>query len=67
MFMSIYLAICFNEDLKYSKSFYAKIAGITLSSFLAIEYEIINLINYDLYVSTECFIKYESVESLRFL
>jgi hypothetical protein len=55
MFMSIYLAICTNEDSKYSKSFFAKIAGITLGNFLDIELDFIKLINYYLFVSIECF------------
>jgi hypothetical protein len=51
--MSIYFAICFNEDLKYSKTFYAKICGVELKNFVLIENEFIKLINYSLYFDTD--------------
>jgi hypothetical protein len=63
--MSVYLAICFNEDLKYSKQFYSKICGVELKNFILMEYEFIKLINYNLYFDTDYYkIYYNLIKDL---
>jgi hypothetical protein len=58
LFIGIYFAICFNEDLKHTKSYYAKVAGLDLNKFNIIENDFIKLINYSLFVNDECYDKY---------
>ena len=55
---SIMLAIKYNEDEYYSPKFYAKIGGVSLSEILNLEYNFISLINFDLFVTSELFNKY---------
>ena len=47
---SMILAIKYNEDEFYSTEFYAKLGGITKVELNLMEYEFINLINFNLFV-----------------
>lgn len=53
------LSIKYNEDVKYTNEYYAKIGGIQIKKFNKLEYEFITLINFDLFIhheTFECFI-----------
>jgi hypothetical protein len=53
------LSIKYNEDVKYTNEYYAKIGGIQIKKFNKFEYEFITLINFDLFIhheTFECFI-----------
>ena len=52
------VAIKYNEDDYFSNSFYAKVGGVTKKEIDTLEYEFLSLIDFNLYVSEELFIKY---------
>ena len=49
------LSIKYNEDVKYSNEYYAKIGGLQIKKFNKFEYEFITLINFDLFIHHETF------------
>ena len=55
---SMLVAIKYNEDDYYSNSFYAKVGGVTKSEIDVLEYEFLVLIEFNLYVSDDLFLKY---------
>ncbi len=55
---SMLVAIKYNEDDYYSNSFYAKVGGVTKSEIDVLEYEFLVLIDFNLYVSDDLFLKY---------
>ena len=55
---SMLIAIKYNEDDYYSNSFYAKVGGVTKSEIDVLEYEFLVLIDFNLYVSDDLFLKY---------
>ena len=60
LFVSILLAIKYNEDTFYDNKYYSKIAGVPLKELKSMEYEYIKLINFDLYVNKAIFEKYKN-------
>ena len=58
---SMILAIKYNEDEFYSTEFYAKLGGITKVELNLMEYEFINLINFNLFVQEELYFKYHDL------
>ena len=55
---SMLVAIKYNEDDYYSNSFYAKVGGVSKSEIDVLEYEFLVLIDFNLYVSDDLFLKY---------
>lgn len=60
LFVSILLAIKYNEDTFYDNKYYSKIAGVPLKELKNMEYEYIKLINFDLYVNKAIFENYKN-------
>ena len=52
------VAIKYNEDDYFSNSFYAKVGGVSKSEIDVLEYEFLVLIDFNLYVSDDLFLKY---------
>ena len=59
LFGSIMASIKFNEDKFYSNIFYAKIGGVEVKQLNLLEYEFLIGINFDLFVDTKMYQKYE--------
>ena len=59
LFMSILMALKYNEDMFYDNKYYSKIAGVPLKELKKMEYEYIKLVNFDLYVNKAIFEKYK--------
>ncbi len=59
MFSSLLVAIKYNEDEYYSNSFYAKVAGLSLSEVNVLEFEFLNLLNNNLFVENEIYVRYK--------
>ena len=57
---SMILAIKYNEDDYYDVSFYSKITGVSQKEFKKIEYEMLSLLDYNLYVNEDIFYKYDN-------
>ena len=55
---SMIIAIKYNEDDYFSNSFYAKVGGVSKSEIDVLEYEFLVLIDFNLYVSDDLFLKY---------
>ena len=55
---SMIIAIKYNEDDYFSNSFYAKVGGVSKSEIDVLEYEFLVLIEFNLYVSDDLFLKY---------
>ena len=51
-------SIKYNEDECYMNSYYAKIGGLSLNEFNTLEYELLNLIDFDLHVDISVFEQY---------
>jgi len=56
-FVSLIIAIKFNEDESYGNNYYSKVGGIQVSAFNSLESLFLKNLNYSLYVSNE---NYES-------
>ena len=52
------IAIKYNEDDYFSNTFYSKVGGVTQKEINNLEYEFLTLIDFNLYVSDELFIRY---------
>ena len=61
MLTSMVIAIKYNEDEFYSTEFYAKLGGITKVELNYMEYEFINLINFNLFIKEELYFKYHDL------
>ena len=57
---SFIVTIKFHEDDYYSLTFYAKLGGIPKKEIVILEYEFLKLIDFDLFVETELFDKYNN-------
>ena len=57
---SMIIAIKYNEDDYYDVSFYSKITGVSQKEFKKIEYEMLSLLDYNLYVNEDIFYKYDN-------
>jgi len=55
---SMIIAIKYNEDEFYSCEFYAKLGGISKLEMNTLEYEFISLLNFNLFVKEELYLKY---------
>lgn len=59
LFISIISAIKYNEDECYTNSYYAKVGGISLSEINILEFDLLKLIHYSLFVSEVSFLEYK--------
>ena len=57
---SFIVTIKFHEDDYYSLTFYAKLGGVTIKEINNLEYEFLNLIDFNLFVSDELYDKYNN-------
>ena len=60
IFVSILMAIKYNEDICFEFEFYSKIAGIPIKELKSLEREFIDLIKFNFYINKEDFDKYKS-------
>ena len=58
LFAAILIAIKYNEDNFYDNKYYAEIAGVKLKELKLIEYQFVELVDFNMYVSDEIFNKY---------
>ena len=59
LFSSILISIKFNEDIYYKNKFYAKVAGVSAKELKKMESEFLRLIDFDLCVNDNLFVKYK--------
>ena len=59
LFIAIISAIKYNEDECYTNSYYAKVGGISLSEINRLEFDLLKLIQYSLFVSDANFLQYK--------
>ena len=59
IFASIISAIKYHEDKYYSNKYYAKVAGLSLKQLNDLEYYFLSLIDFNLYVDSKMYEKYE--------
>lgn len=52
------VAIKYNEDDFFSNEFYSKVGGVSKKEIDNLEYEFLTLIDFNLYVSDDLFIRY---------
>ncbi len=57
---NILLAIKYNEDDYYSNDYYAKVGGISLQEINTLEYELVKLLDHNLWVEEDFYYKYEN-------
>ena len=57
---SMIVAIKFNEDNYLSNEYYAKIGGVSKNEINNLEYEFLTLIQFNLFVDDDIFIKYSN-------
>ena len=60
LFISILVAIKYNEDVYYDNKYYAKIAGVSSKELRKMESEYLKLIKFELYVNKNVFDKYKN-------
>ena len=60
LFISILIAIKYNEDLVFELDCYSKIAGMTKKEINKLEYQFLKLINFEVFVHKKIFEKYKS-------
>ena len=60
LFVSILIAIKYNEDVYYDNKYYAKIAGVSSKELRKMESEYLKLIKFELYVNKNVFDKYKN-------
>ena len=53
------LSAKFFDDLFYNNAFYAKLGGVTVVEINSLELELLSLINFSLYVSSDQYDKYQ--------
>lgn len=56
---SIIIAIKYNEDDYYSNTYYAKVGGISLEELNKLEYEMLQLLDFNTYIDDQFYEKYE--------
>jgi len=59
LFVSILISIKYNEDRYYENVYYAKIAGISCKELKNIEYDFLDIIDFDLFISVDEYLKYK--------
>ena len=60
VFAAILIAIKSNEDNFYDNKYYSEISGVKLKELKLIEYQFVELIDFNMYVSDEIFNKYNT-------
>lgn len=66
IFTAILIAIKINEDDYYEMTYYAEIAGIEIEELLLLEETFLDLVNFNLYIKEEDYMKYiEYLNSIR--
>lgn len=60
LFASILISIKFNEDRSYKNYFYAQVCGVPLKELNKMEYEMLLLLNFNLFIEESLFAKYKS-------
>lgn len=60
LFTAVFVAIKYNEDQYYKIDYYAKTAGISVKELLILENEFVDLVEFDLYISNEDFMQYQT-------
>ena len=60
LFVSVLLAIKYNEDICFGFDFYAKIAGVSIKELKKMESDFVYLIKFKFYINKEEFEKYKS-------
>ena len=58
LFSSILIGIKYNEDQYYDNTYYSQIAGVTTKELGILEAELLEIIDYNLYVKDEEYKKY---------
>ena len=58
LFGAVLISIKYNEDTYYDNKFYSEIAGVKLKELKLIEYQFVELVDFNMYVSDEIFNKY---------
>ena len=53
------LAIKYNEDDYYSNKYYAKVGGINLEEINTLEYNLLILLNFEVFIDDETYNKYK--------
>jgi hypothetical protein len=59
LFVAILISIKYNEDRYYENVYYAKIAGISSRELKNIEYDFLVIINFELFISEDEYLKYK--------
>ena len=59
LFVAILISIKYNEDRYYENVYYAKIAGISCKELKNIEYDFLDIIDFDLFISVDEYLKYK--------
>jgi hypothetical protein len=60
VFASVILAIKYNEDDYYTNNYYSKVGGVVVKELNLLEYELLKLLKYSLYIKSETFEKYRN-------
>ena len=60
LFVSILIAIKYNEDSFYNNKYYSQIAGVNLKELKKMESEFLRLIKFELYINKNIFEKYKN-------
>ena len=61
MFIAILISIKYNEDNVFKNDYYAKIAGVNLNEINKMEFEFINLLNFNVYIDPYVFENYKKL------
>ena len=54
------LAIKYNEDDYYSNQYYARVGGVSLNKLNELEYNLLILLEFDIFVDDDVYTKYEN-------
>ena len=54
------LAIKYNEDDYYSNQYYARVGGVSLNELNELEYNLLILLEFDIFVDDDVYTKYEN-------
>ncbi len=61
MFIAILISIKYNEDNVFKNDYYAKVAGVNLNEINKMEFEFINLLNFNVYIDPDVFKNYKKL------
>ena len=54
------LAIKYNEDDYYSNQYYARVGGVSLNELNELEYNLLILLEFDIFIDDDVYTKYEN-------